>query len=103
MAAAPRKHHQWLAAVAILLAVGVLAAFSASRVVGYVFESRLAKMVGERSHARVEFGTVLYSPPYSFYASNVRVLNRRGDGTDVDRQEGGCTGDRRRRGGARCA
>jgi hypothetical protein len=29
--------------------------------------------------------------------------DRRGAGTDVDRQEGGCTGDRRRRGGARCA
>jgi hypothetical protein len=27
----------------------------------------------------------------------------RGDGTDVDRQEGGRIGDRRGRGGARCA
>lgn len=83
MAAVRGRHHRWLSVVAILLAVGALAAFSASRVVGYVFESRLAKMVGERSHARVEFGTVLYSPPYSFYASNVRVLNRRVDGSEV--------------------
>lgn len=75
--------------LAIVAALVIVIVFSGSRVVGHVFASRVSRAVAKGGKARVEFGTVLYQPPYSIYASDVHVLVRRPDGVEAQRLAAG--------------
>jgi hypothetical protein len=72
--------HRLLTAMAVCLLVVFIATFTASRVVGYVFQSRLSKALAAKGKVRAEFGIVLYRPPYTFFAADVHILAPRPDG-----------------------
>src|SRR5690349_24079207 len=77
-----RGHRRWLIVLAVIAGIALVVSLSASRVVGYIFEKRLAKALEEKGHARVEFGSVLYAPPYTFYMRNVQVTVPREEGSE---------------------
>ena len=79
------RHRRWLTVVAILAGVVLLAGLFASRVVGYVFQGRVAKALAAKTNVRVEFGTVLYVPPYTFYSHDVHVMVPKGNGVEEQR------------------
>lgn len=65
---------RWLRIGCIALAVFVLVSFVACRIVGSTFRDRLAAMVRKDLHAELATGSVIYQPPYSFVASDVRIV-----------------------------
>lgn len=64
------------------LAVLVLVAFVACRIVGSIFRARLAAIVRKELHAELVTGSVMYRPPYTFVASDVRIERQAGLETD---------------------
>jgi hypothetical protein len=78
------RNRHWpkvLLAVLVLLA---LAAFIGCRIVGGIFKSRLAAMVQSQFGAQLETGAVIYRPPFSFIARDVRVYRQEPGGTTVE-------------------
>ncbi len=78
-------HRRWVIVLAVIAGTGLVVSLSASRVVGYFFEKRVAKVLQEKAHARVSFGGVLYAPPYSFYARDVQVTVPKEEGSEAQR------------------
>lgn len=70
-----------LGTIATLLIVG---AFVASRVVGSIFRQKLAAAVHQKLKAELVAGSVSYWPPYSFHASDLRILRPQADGQTVE-------------------
>jgi hypothetical protein len=67
---------RWLAGVAVVLAVLGLVAFSGCRIVGSIFRAKLASLVRNDLKADLATGAVMYRPPFTFVARDVRVTRR---------------------------
>lgn len=61
--------------VSALVALG---AFIASREIGSIFRARLAAIVRQQLSAELSTGSVIYRPPYTFIASDVRIVRPTG-------------------------
>lgn len=72
--------NRWLRGLAVVLAVLALLAFAACRVIGSVFRAKLAELVRRDLNAELATGSVIYRPPFTFVARDVRVTRRDASG-----------------------
>lgn len=68
------KLKRWLRVTAVVLTAVALAAFIGCRIIGSIFRARLAEMVREDLKAELITGSVIYRPPYTFVARDVRIV-----------------------------
>lgn len=72
------RWNRWSRVAVLVIALLALAAFIGCRIIGSVFRARLAAMVRQDVNAELLTGSVIYRPPYTFIASNVRIVRSGG-------------------------
>ena len=73
MPAHPRLK-RWLRISVFALTAVALIAFITCRIIGSIFRDRLAAMVRQDLKAELSTGSVIYRPPYTFIACDVRIV-----------------------------
>lgn len=69
---------RWSRVVLLVFALLALAVFIGCRIVGSIFRSRLAAIVRQDLNAELRTGSVIYRPPYTFVARDVRIVRPSG-------------------------
>lgn len=77
-------HRRGLQLVVIVSTLLLVGAFIACRVIGSIFHARLAAMVRNDLHAQLFTGSVIYWPPFTFLARDVRIVRTGAAGEPVE-------------------
>lgn len=79
---------RWLRVAAVALTALLLGIFIGCRVVGAMFRTRLAATVHKDFNAELLTGSVIYRPPYTFVARDVRIIQPwKGDSAELLRAD----------------